>query len=234
MIAGGYRQLTRALGILPGRWNPTPRAEGRWDLVVHGASAGEVRAASCWIESFQSQSPKLRILRTCSTATGIAAGAQAQLPRDVPQAVGEGVAVEVGRVPVAGLPVGVLETLVEIGPGDVNGGVLSELGVNARLVFGYGVLVGLHLSHPDLPIRLGSQRARVVPRLGVAVGRVGPVDHRACPGFRVVGDVRLGLAVAPLEGRSRSPDNVAPIEGRHRKDASGRGYDPPENKNEDA
>ena len=87
MIAGGYRQLTRALGVLPGRWNPTPRAEGRWDLVVHGASAGEVRAASCWIESFQSQSPKLRILRTCSTATGIAAGAQARLPRDVPQAV---------------------------------------------------------------------------------------------------------------------------------------------------
>ncbi|MEE2830033.1 MAG: glycosyltransferase N-terminal domain-containing protein [Myxococcota bacterium] len=87
MITSAYRGLAQALGSLPLNWSPQPQARSSVDLVVHGASAGEVRAASAWTESLQSERPDLRVLITSSTPAGIACGASARLPRDIPMAV---------------------------------------------------------------------------------------------------------------------------------------------------
>lgn len=89
MIGSAYRGITRTLGALPLGWTPEPQASGPCDLILHGASAGEVKAARCWLDSLEAARPELSVLQTSTTATGIRAGASARLPRDVPRVVAE-------------------------------------------------------------------------------------------------------------------------------------------------
>jgi len=79
-----YRAATSAVEWLPGPWQPAPRPEGAADGVIHGASAGEVKAALALREPLQARRPGQRWVITTGTPAGIAAGAQCRLPRDVP------------------------------------------------------------------------------------------------------------------------------------------------------
>jgi len=85
MLGPLYRGITHGVETLRLRPHPAPR--GPFDLLIHGASAGEVRGAEHWLESLRSCRPGLRILRTTGTETGIRAGAEARLPRDLPRAI---------------------------------------------------------------------------------------------------------------------------------------------------
>jgi 3-deoxy-D-manno-octulosonic-acid transferase len=85
MLGPLYRGITHGVETL--RFRPHSAPRGPFDLLIHGASAGEVRGAEHWLESLRSCRPDLRILRTTGTETGISAGADARLPRDLPRAV---------------------------------------------------------------------------------------------------------------------------------------------------
>ena len=89
MIEAAYRGLTYGLGFLPLDWSPAPRPIREVDILLHGASAGEVKAASSWRRGLEKSNPNLRILQTAGTATGVECGAEARLPRDVPKSVGD-------------------------------------------------------------------------------------------------------------------------------------------------
>lgn len=87
MIPSLYRGLTSALGVLPATWEPTPRAEGPADYVLHGASAGEVKAALCTLPALRTDDHARSWLLTTGTDAGLRAGASVRLPRDAPRAV---------------------------------------------------------------------------------------------------------------------------------------------------
>lgn len=75
-------------GLLPRRLtSPEPRAWRPADLVLHGASAGEVKAARAVLSL--GGLPSSRVLLTTGTPAGIQAGADARLPRDLPRDVGD-------------------------------------------------------------------------------------------------------------------------------------------------
>lgn len=88
MIPLAWRTLTRAAEVLPGPWLPEPDATESADGVLHGASAGEVRAALACLPALTRASPGSRWLVTSGTRAGIAAGAAARLPRDLPGPTG--------------------------------------------------------------------------------------------------------------------------------------------------
>jgi 3-deoxy-D-manno-octulosonic-acid transferase len=87
MIESAYRSLTQGLEHLPLEWEPTPHVQGAADLLLHGASAGEVRAASSWRSTLKRSHPGLQVVQTSGTASGLRMGAEARLPRDLPKAV---------------------------------------------------------------------------------------------------------------------------------------------------
>ena len=85
----------KRLGERLGRYEQKPR-RGRGGVVwVHAVSLGETRAAGPLITALRAELPELRLLLTCSTATGVQAGLemlehdddQAWLPYDTPGAV---------------------------------------------------------------------------------------------------------------------------------------------------
>ena len=91
MLGPLYRGVTggiEALG-LGGSVPLEPCSAGPFDLMLHGASAGEVRAGDCWLRFVLQGRPNLRVLRTTGTLTGIRAGADVQLPRDLPRATAQ-------------------------------------------------------------------------------------------------------------------------------------------------
>jgi 3-deoxy-D-manno-octulosonic-acid transferase len=85
----------KRLGERLGRYKLKPR-RGRGGVVwVHAVSLGETRAAAPLVKALRSELPEMRLLLTCSTATGVQAGLellerdddQAWLPYDTPGAV---------------------------------------------------------------------------------------------------------------------------------------------------
>jgi 3-deoxy-D-manno-octulosonic-acid transferase len=84
MMYSAYRAATSAVEWLPGPWQPAPRPQGAADGVIHGASAGEVKAALALLEPLQKRRPEQRWVVSSGTAAGITAGAQFRLPRDLP------------------------------------------------------------------------------------------------------------------------------------------------------
>ena len=85
----------KRLGERMGRYEQKPR-RGRGGVVwVHAVSLGETRAAGPLIKALRTELPEMRLLLTCSTATGVQAGLellehqddQAWLPYDTPGAV---------------------------------------------------------------------------------------------------------------------------------------------------
>jgi 3-deoxy-D-manno-octulosonic-acid transferase len=85
----------KRLGERLGRYKLPPR-RGRGGVVwVHAVSLGETNAAAPLVKALRSEMPEMRLLLTCSTATGVHAGLdllekdddQAWLPYDTPGAV---------------------------------------------------------------------------------------------------------------------------------------------------
>jgi 3-deoxy-D-manno-octulosonic-acid transferase len=85
----------KRIGERLGRYAYKPR-RGRGGVVwVHAVSLGETRAAGPLIKALRTELPEMRLLLTCSTATGVQAGLelleheddQAWLPYDTPAAV---------------------------------------------------------------------------------------------------------------------------------------------------
>jgi 3-deoxy-D-manno-octulosonic-acid transferase len=85
----------KRIGERMGRYASKPR-RGRGGVVwVHAVSLGETRAAGPLIKALRTELPEMRLLLTCSTATGVQAGLelleheddQAWLPYDTPGAV---------------------------------------------------------------------------------------------------------------------------------------------------
>ncbi len=85
----------KRLGERLGRYDYKPR-RGRGGVVwVHAVSLGETRAAGPLIQALRTELPEMRLLLTCSTATGVQAGLelleheddQAWFPFDTPGAV---------------------------------------------------------------------------------------------------------------------------------------------------
>ncbi len=85
----------KRIGERLGRYEQKPR-RGRGGVVwVHAVSLGETRAAGPLIKALRAELPEMRLLLTCSTATGVQAGLellehqddQAWLPYDTPGAV---------------------------------------------------------------------------------------------------------------------------------------------------
>ncbi len=75
-----------AAGALPASWvAPGPRMQTAADVLIHGASAGEVKAARAVREVLLAHAPGRRVVITTGTAAGLLAGADARLPRDVPR-----------------------------------------------------------------------------------------------------------------------------------------------------
>jgi 3-deoxy-D-manno-octulosonic-acid transferase len=87
VIEHGWRGLTRVAGRLPLDWSPGPRAERRADAVLHGASAGEVKAGIACLPALRAVSAGVDWLVCSGTDAGLSTGAEARLPRDVPRAV---------------------------------------------------------------------------------------------------------------------------------------------------
>lgn len=78
--------LGRAGGALPGPWlAPLPQLQGRADVLIHAASAGEVKAALAVREVLRERHPERRVLVSTGTPAGLSAGADGRLPRDVPR-----------------------------------------------------------------------------------------------------------------------------------------------------
>ena len=77
-----YRGVARSLGVL----SPPSASAPRADLLLHGASAGEVKAARALLPPLRQRLPACSVLLTTSTARGLAAGAQLRRPLDAPQA----------------------------------------------------------------------------------------------------------------------------------------------------
>ena len=88
MLGSLYRGLTGSIESLGFGGGPplAPESCGPYDLMVHGASAGEVRAGDSWLRSVLGGRPNLRVLRTTGSAAGLQAGADVRLPRDLPGA----------------------------------------------------------------------------------------------------------------------------------------------------
>ena len=89
MLLDAYRALSASLELLPGRWRgaaPAARTDPARAL-LHGASAGEVRAATALREVLaDGGSPNPWPISTGSVA-GLSMGADFQLPRDLPRRV---------------------------------------------------------------------------------------------------------------------------------------------------
>ena len=82
-----WRNLGRAAGALPPQvWGLRGGAEPA-DLLVHGASAGEVKAARALVAQLAQRRPDLRPTLSTGTAAGLVSGASLRLPRDVPRAL---------------------------------------------------------------------------------------------------------------------------------------------------
>jgi len=64
---------------------PAPQIRGSADVLIHGASAGEVKAALAVRSVLSREAPERRVLVSTGTAAGLEAGADARLPRDVPR-----------------------------------------------------------------------------------------------------------------------------------------------------
>jgi 3-deoxy-D-manno-octulosonic-acid transferase len=85
----------KRLGERLGRYAFKPRRDRGGVVWVHAVSLGETRAAGPLIKALRRELPELRLLLTCSTATGVHAGLelleheddQAWLPYDTPGAV---------------------------------------------------------------------------------------------------------------------------------------------------
>ena len=72
-------------GLLPGTWTaPAPQPCASADVLIHGASAGEVKAA-CAVRDVLSRAGEQETLISTGTATGLLSGADVRLPRDVPR-----------------------------------------------------------------------------------------------------------------------------------------------------
>jgi len=79
-----YRAATTALELIPGPWQPEPAPTGAVDGLIHGASAGEVKAARALLETLSEHWPKQCWALSTATAAGMTAGADFRLPRDLP------------------------------------------------------------------------------------------------------------------------------------------------------
>ena len=88
MLGTVYRGVTGALGLAPARWWPSSYgAAGPVAGVLHGASAGEVKAALSVLPHLEARSAKARWLVSTGTDAGMAMGAGCRLPRDLPPLV---------------------------------------------------------------------------------------------------------------------------------------------------
>jgi len=88
-LGDGVAQVAGTVaGLLPRRLtSPEPRAWRPAEVVLHGASAGEVKAARA-VLSLRGLTSS-RVLLTTGTSAGIHAGADTRLPRDVPRDVSD-------------------------------------------------------------------------------------------------------------------------------------------------
>jgi 3-deoxy-D-manno-octulosonic-acid transferase len=85
----------KRLGERLGRYEVKPRRDRGGVVWVHAVSLGETRAAGPLIKALRAELPEMRLLLTCSTATGVQAGLelleheddQAWFPYDTPGAV---------------------------------------------------------------------------------------------------------------------------------------------------
>ena len=84
MMYQAYRAATSALELFPGPWQPEPRPAGLVDGVIHGASAGEVKAARALLIPLQLRRPGQSWAISSGTPAGMRSGADFRLPRDLP------------------------------------------------------------------------------------------------------------------------------------------------------
>jgi len=84
MMYQAYRAATSALELFPGPWQPEPRPAGVVDGVIHGASAGEVKAARALLTALQLRRPGEHWAVSSGTPAGVRSGADFRLPRDLP------------------------------------------------------------------------------------------------------------------------------------------------------
>lgn len=90
IAAALWSGVGQAASVLPRRWTaPRPTPNGRADVLIHGASAGEVKAARAVEQELRRAAPSRQVLITTGTSAGMAAGADARLPRDVPARLAE-------------------------------------------------------------------------------------------------------------------------------------------------
>ena len=89
MIYRAYRAASSALEILPGPWRrkaPLVSVAGEHvSGVIHGASAGEVKAANALRKTLLRRNREQRWLVSTGTAAGLSSGADFLLPRDLPR-----------------------------------------------------------------------------------------------------------------------------------------------------
>ncbi len=87
MLFPAYRALSTALEFVPGPWRgPEPLAIGpETSGVIHGASAGEIKAARALRHSLSQEEPEQHWLISTGTSSGLANGADLRLPRDLPR-----------------------------------------------------------------------------------------------------------------------------------------------------
>jgi 3-deoxy-D-manno-octulosonic-acid transferase len=86
MIYPAYRAVSSALEILSGP-SRSPEIPGDEPVsgIIHGASAGEVKAASALKRTLLGRDPKCRWLVSTGTVAGLSSGADFRLPRDLPR-----------------------------------------------------------------------------------------------------------------------------------------------------
>ncbi len=87
MLYPAYHMLSTALEIIPGSWRGAEPLVVESDIsgVIHGASAGEIKAAGALRQSLRQEQPGKRWLISTGTSSGLAGGADFRLPRDLPR-----------------------------------------------------------------------------------------------------------------------------------------------------
>ena len=86
MLYPAYRALSTALEVIPGSWRGAepPVLDSEIGGVIHGASAGETKAACALRRILNQDRPGQRWLISTGTVTGLESGADFRLPRDLP------------------------------------------------------------------------------------------------------------------------------------------------------